>query len=262
MKANTLNNVRSKLESTLDDLEDELQMEKKAKILMDKVKRKLEGDLNRSLEALDEKEKDNSSIKQSLARREKELAHTIAKLEDEQNLIIKYVKQIKDLAGRIEELEEDLETERMTKVKLENQRNMLNQELEDLSEKFKEIQVCFDQQTETLRRKDHEFQKLRKAKEEEHKISEVQMEATKRNYHSSYLELAEKLQNLELINQRLNKEKQELNADNDALKEIIAEKDRVIANNDKKYKSLSTSYQVFIFNIFSFTYECILGKRT
>ena len=40
MKANTLNNVRSKLESTLDDLEDELQMEKKAKILMDKVKRK------------------------------------------------------------------------------------------------------------------------------------------------------------------------------------------------------------------------------
>ena len=56
MKANNLNNVRSKLESTLDDLEDELQMEKKAKILMDKVKRKLEGDLNRSLEALDEKE--------------------------------------------------------------------------------------------------------------------------------------------------------------------------------------------------------------
>ena len=87
------------------------------------------------------------------------------------------------------------------------------------------------------------------------------MEATKRNYHSSYLELAEKMQNLELINQRLNKEKQELNADNDALKEIIAEKDRVIANNDKKYKSLSTSYQVFIFYIFSFTYECILGKR-
>ena len=245
MKANNLNNVRSKLESTLDDLEDELQMEKKSKIILDKAKRKLEGDLKRCLEAVEEKEKDNNTIKQCQARREKELAHTIAKLEDEQTLIIKYVKQIKDLGGRIEELEEDLETERMTKVKLENQRNALNQELEDLSDKLRDYQMTSDQQAETMKRKDHEFQKLRKEMEEEHKINEVQMEAAKRNYHANYLEGAEKLQSVELINQRLSKEKQELTADNDALREIIAEKDRVIANAEKKYKSLYNNHQVF-----------------
>ena len=246
MKTNNLNNVRSKLESTLDDLEDELQMEKKSKILLDKVKRKLEGDLKRCLEAVEEKEKDNNSIKQSQARREKELAHTIAKLEDEQSLIIKYVKQIKDLGGRIEELEEDLEVERMTKVKLENQRNVLNQELEDLIDKLRDVQMTSDQQTETMKRKDHELQKLRKEMEEEHKISEVQMEAAKRNFHANYLEGAEKLQGMELINQRLIKEKQELTADNDALREIIADKDRVIANADKRYKALYTNHQVII----------------
>ena len=80
--------------------------------------------------------------------------------------------------------------------------------------------------------------------EEEHKITEVQMEAAKRNYHANYLEGAAKLQSVELINQRLSKERQELTADNDALREIIAEKDRVIANADKKFKSLYTNHQV------------------
>ena len=263
MKANNLNNVRSKLESTLDDLEDELQMEKKSKILLDKAKRKLDGDLKRCLEVVEEKEKENNTIKQSLARREKELSHTIAKLEDEQTLIIKYVKQIKELGGRVEELEEDLETERMTKIKLENQRNALNQELEDLSEKLRDFQITSDQQTETMKRKNHEFQKLRKEMEEEHKINEVQMEAAKRNYHANYMEGAERLQNMELINQRLMKEKQELSADNDTLKEIIAEKDRVIATADKKYKSLYTNHQVLSLSFIKINIVqlCTLGHR-
>ena len=46
-------------------------------------------------------------------------------------------KQIKDLGGRIEELEEDIESERQIRVRLENQRNLLNQKLEDMSEKLK-----------------------------------------------------------------------------------------------------------------------------
>ena len=50
MKNNALNNVKSKLESSLDDLEDELQMEKKSKSILEKAKRKLEGDLKRCLE--------------------------------------------------------------------------------------------------------------------------------------------------------------------------------------------------------------------
>ena len=58
----------------------------------------------------------------------------------------------------------------MTKVKLESQRNVLNQELEDLSDKLRDVQMTSDQQTETMKRKDHELQKLRKEMEEEHKI--------------------------------------------------------------------------------------------
>ena len=43
LKNNCLNNTRSKLETTLDDLEDELQMEKKAKGQLETQKRKVEG---------------------------------------------------------------------------------------------------------------------------------------------------------------------------------------------------------------------------
>ena len=56
-KTNNMNNVRTKLESTLDDLEDELQMEKKAKTQTEKIRRKVEGELKRCLEAVDERRK-------------------------------------------------------------------------------------------------------------------------------------------------------------------------------------------------------------
>ena len=48
-----------------------------------------EGDLKRCLEVLDEKDKEIYVLKLSLEKREKELAHTGAKLDDEQSVIIK-----------------------------------------------------------------------------------------------------------------------------------------------------------------------------
>ena len=243
-KTNNMNNVRTKLESTLDDLEDELQMEKKAKTQSEKIRRKLEGELKRCLEAIDEKEKENNTIKQYLTKREKELAHMVAKLEDEQSLIIKNVKQIKELGVRIEELEDEVETERHIRAKLENQRNSMNQELDDLSEKLKEAQAASEQQADLLKRKDLEFMKLRKTMEEEHKITEIQMEGAKRNYQNSSLEMAEKVQNLENINERLNKEKQDLYEDNHLLRDAIGNKDKEISNTEKKLKSLAYQHEV------------------
>ena len=168
----------------------------------------------------------------------------VAKLEDEQSLIIKNVKQIKELGVRIEELEDEVETERHIRAKLENQRNSMNQELDDLSEKLKEAQAASEQQADLLKRKDLEFMKLRKTMEEEHKITEIQMEGAKRNYQNSSLEMAEKVQNLENINERLNKEKQDLYEDNHLLRDAIGNKDKEISNGEKKLKSLAYQHEV------------------
>ena len=202
LKTNNFNNVKVKLESTLDDLEDELQVERKSKTNIEKSRRKLEGDVKRCLEVIDEKEKINNALKQTLSKREKELAHMVAKLDDEQTVIIKNVKQVKDLGGRVEELEEELETERQIRAKLENSRNLLNQELEELSDKLKEAHGSTDMQAAVIRRKEQEMLKLRRDMNEEHKVIENQMETAKRNFQKSFAEISEKLQNSENVNHR------------------------------------------------------------
>ena len=67
-KNNHLNSVKSKLEHTLDDLEDELQREKRAKGELEKCRHKNEADLRMSLEVVAEKEKEKNVLKQSLSR--------------------------------------------------------------------------------------------------------------------------------------------------------------------------------------------------
>lgn len=51
-------------------------------------------------------------------RKEQELHSMSGKLEDEQSLVAKLQKQIKELQGRIQELEEELEAERQARSKV------------------------------------------------------------------------------------------------------------------------------------------------
>ena len=60
-KNNQLNNAKSKLEVTLDDLEAELTREKKGRTETEKTKRKLEGDLKICLEVSDEREREKGA---------------------------------------------------------------------------------------------------------------------------------------------------------------------------------------------------------
>ena len=65
---------------------------------MDKAKRKLDGDLRCSKEAVTELERNKTELAQGLQRKEKELAAVAAKIEDEASLGIKMQKQVKELA--------------------------------------------------------------------------------------------------------------------------------------------------------------------
>lgn len=85
---------------------------------IEKSKRKTEGDLKLTQEAVADLERNKKELEQTIQRKDKEIASLTAKLEDEQSLVGKLQKQIKELQARIEELEEEVEAERQARAKV------------------------------------------------------------------------------------------------------------------------------------------------
>merc|ERR1719449_42855 len=137
-KCNHLSKVKGKLEQSLDECEDALEREKKSKGDVEKMKRKVEGDLKLTQEAVADLERMRTELQQTVMRKEKELSSVGAKIEDEHTLGSKYGKQIKELQGRIDELDEELVVERQARAKAEKNRAILSRDIEDLSGRLEE----------------------------------------------------------------------------------------------------------------------------
>merc|ERR1712158_287702 len=138
-----LNSVKSKLESTLDELEGGLDKEKKGRAALEKQKRKAEGDL-----------------KVVIGNKDKNNAQLAAKLDDEQNLVAKAQKGIKEIQGRVEAMEEELEAERQARAKAERQRSDLAREIDSLGERLDEASGATTAQVELNKKRDAEVNKL------------------------------------------------------------------------------------------------------
>merc|ERR1712012_465392 len=137
-KVSHLSNIKSKLESTLDELEDSLNKEKRARADIEKSRRKLEGELKVTQEAVADLERSKKELENGISRKEKDLSGLGSKLEDEQSLVGKLQKTIKEIQARVEELEEELEAERQARAKAERKRSDLARELEQLGERLNE----------------------------------------------------------------------------------------------------------------------------
>merc|ERR550539_1686957 len=86
-KVGHLNSVKSKLESTLDELEGGLDKEKKGRAALEKTKRKVEGDLKMSQDGVAELERAKRDLEVVIGNKDKNNAQLAAKLDDEQNLV-------------------------------------------------------------------------------------------------------------------------------------------------------------------------------
>merc|ERR1712038_1395468 len=137
-KVSHLNKIKSKLEQTLDELEDSLNKEKKARANIEKERRSKEGELKVAQEMVSDLERNKKELEMSIGRKEKDTGSLASKLEDEQNLVAKVQKSIKETQARVEELEEELEAERQARAKAERQRSDLARELEELGERLGE----------------------------------------------------------------------------------------------------------------------------
>merc|ERR1712128_40743 len=127
-KVDHLSSVKSQLESTLDQLEGGLDKEKKSRSSLEKTKRKVEGDLKMAQDAVADLERAKREVEGVIANKEKNNLLLSAKLDDEQSLVAKAQKNIKELQGRVEAAEEELEAERQSRAKAERQRSDLSRE--------------------------------------------------------------------------------------------------------------------------------------
>lgn len=117
---------------------------------------------------------------------------------------------VNSIKARIEELEEELEAERAARAKVEKQRADLARELEEISERLEEAGGATAAQIEVNKKREAEFQKMRRDLEEATLHHEATAAALRKKNADSVADLGEQIDNLQRVKQKLEKEKSEL----------------------------------------------------
>ena len=124
-------------------------------------RRKIEGELKVTQESVADLERARKEFEATIQRKEKDAAGLMAKLDDEQSLVSKVQKSIKEAQARVEEMEEELEAERQSRAKAERQRSDLARELENLGDRLGEASGATAAQIELNKKREAEVTKLR-----------------------------------------------------------------------------------------------------
>merc|ERR1712223_2126399 len=237
-KVSHLSNIKSKLESTLDELEDSLNKEKRGRADIEKSRRKLEGELKVTQEAVADLERSKKELENGISRKEKDLSGLGSKLEDEQSLVGKLQKTIKEIQARVEELEEELEAERQARAKAERKRSDLARELEQLGERLGEAGGATQAQVELNKKREAEVGKLRKDLEEAHIQQESTMMNLKRKHQDAVAEMSEQIDQLTKMKSKIEKDKGAISNETTGVRAACDEMGRSKASVEKSNKGL------------------------
>merc|ERR1712088_97371 len=191
-----LNSIKSKLESTLGELEDGVNREKRSRTDVEKTRRKVEGELKMAQETVNDLEQNKSQLEQIIAKKEKDITVLNAQLEDGSAVVGKVQKAIKEHQGKVEEFEEELEAERQARAKAERQRSDLARELESLGERLDEAGGATGAQIELNKKREAEVGKLRKDLEEANIQHESVLLNLKKKHQDAIQEMSEQIDQL------------------------------------------------------------------
>merc|ERR550532_1649670 len=161
-----------------------------------------------------------------------------SKLEDEQSLVGKVQKSIKEVQGRVEELEEELEAERQARAKAERQRSDLAKELDQLGERLNEAGGATSGQLELNKKRDNEIGKLRKDLEEANIQQESTMMNLKRKHQDAIAEMSEQIDQLSKMKAKIEKDKNSINHEIADVRAATEEIIRSKASAEKSNKNL------------------------
>ncbi|XP_063312177.1 myosin-3-like [Pelobates fuscus] len=216
-KVNSLTKLKTKLEQQIDDLQGSLEQEKKLRMENERAKRKLEGDLKMAHDSIMDLENDRQQMDEKLKKKDFEISQLLSRIEDEQVLANQFQKKIKELQARVEELEEEIESEKATRAKAEKQRSDLTRELEEISERLEEAGGATSTQIEMNKKRETEFQKMRRDLEEVSLQHEATVATLRKKHSEGAAEYGEQIDNLQRVKQKLEKEKSEMRMEIDDL---------------------------------------------
>ena len=240
-KSDHLTEIKQKLESTLDELNDSLTKEKRSRSDIEKQRRKKEGELRVFQESIADLERSKKEIEDTIMRKDKDFGVLCTKLDEQQHVVARTQKGIKEVQGRVEELEEELEAERQARAKAERQRSDLAREYENLGERLHEAGGATQAQIELNKKREAEVQKLRKDLEEAHIQQESTLLNLKRKHQDAVAEMAEQIDQLSLMKTKIEKDKSQIGHETQEVRAAIDEMGRSKASAEKSNKNFITS---------------------
>merc|ERR1712241_678658 len=233
-----LNQIKSKLESTLDELESSLEKEKRGRANVEKERRKVEGELKVTQESVADQERTKKELESSIERKEKDASVLLSKLDDEQSLVAKIQKGIKENQAHVEELEEELEAERQARAKAERQRSDLARELENMGERLGEASGATSAQIELNKKREAEVTKLRRDLEEAHIQQEATLVSLKKKHQDAIAEMTEQIEQLNKMKNKVEKDKTLIMREIADARAAVDEVNRSKAASEKTHRNL------------------------
>ncbi|CAJ0945734.1 unnamed protein product, partial [Mesorhabditis belari] len=206
-KTAQVNRLKQKLEQTLDEVEETVERERRIRADVEKAKRKVEGELKASQENIDEMLKIKADAEANLKKKETDLHALGVRLEDEQALAGRLIRQQKENAQRLQEMEDELEHERQARSKADRARAELQRELDELNERLDEQNGNCEAQLEVNKKKDAELAKIRRELDELNMGHEDQLASLRKRNNDQVAELTAQLENLQKNKSRIDKEK-------------------------------------------------------
>merc|ERR1719237_1483539 len=237
-KVDHLMRIKQKLESTLDELEGSADKEKRSRGNAEKERRKIEGELKIMQETVSELERSRKELEVAIARKDSEMSGQGSKLEDEQSLVAKVQKSIKEFQGRIEQMEEELEAERQARAKAERQRSDLAREAENINERLNEACGATAAQVELNKKRDAEVTKLRKDVEEANIMREATTTGMKKKQQDAVMEMNEQCDQLTKMKTKVERDKMKIIAEVGDVRAATDEVNRSKASAEKSYRNL------------------------
>lgn len=179
-----------------------MEREKKLRSDVEKAKRKVEGDLKLTQEAIADLERNQKDIENTIHRKDKEYAALVSKIEEEQLQVSKVQRQIKEQQGRIDELDQELEFERQSRAKAEKSKTSLAKDLSELGDRLEEAGGATAAQIELNKKREAELAKLRRDLEETNIQHESALSLLRRKHNDAISDLSEQIDYLNKMKAR------------------------------------------------------------
>uniref|UniRef100_A0AC35TWR3 Myosin head n=1 Tax=Rhabditophanes sp. KR3021 TaxID=114890 RepID=A0AC35TWR3_9BILA len=202
--------LKIKLEKAIEEIEDNLDRERRIRSDIEKSKKKIENELGSAQENLEELGKRKADLEAKLAKVDEEVHSFNVALEEKQRLCQKIQRQIKDQTSRIAELEEELETERQARAKVDKSKGTVQLLLDEINDALDEEAGKIAAQNEISKKKDLEVMKLRQELEEANINNDTQFAALRKRNSENVMELTEKLEHMQKSKAKSDKDKDSL----------------------------------------------------